>query len=234
MHLTLESSHGIDAGLRARDDAGDPNGRVVQVLALFRTLLDRLELRAPRSGLTSVAVHDGLSPSDPKDGASLVGPQDLPAAGPKEVAAEAEARALWLRAMAAPDPFRRDALLRDVASAMVVAYGPALRRYCASQMAAGPEADDVAQRTFVLFWEKLCGFEGRSSLRTFLFGIAHNLCRQRRRDGARAAAITANHLHEIGDLLHAEPEVAPDDHVELVERRKRVAAVFGTLDPKDT
>lgn len=42
-------------------------------------------------------------------------------------------------------------------------------------------ADDLYQDLALVTWRQLEGFEGRSSLRTWLYGIAHNLLRQRRK-----------------------------------------------------
>lgn len=50
-------------------------------------------------------------------------------------------------------------------------------------------ADDLTQRTFLACVEALERFEGRSSFRTFLFGIAHRQYQQyQRKDGRREAA----------------------------------------------
>jgi len=46
---------------------------------------------------------------------------------------------------------------------------------------AEPEAEDLVQDVFITFLEKLDGFEGRSLLRTWLFGILHRKALERRR-----------------------------------------------------
>ena len=43
------------------------------------------------------------------------------------------------------------------------------------------EAEDLVQDVFLVFLQKLDRFEGRSQLRTWLFGILHNKMRERRR-----------------------------------------------------
>ena len=43
------------------------------------------------------------------------------------------------------------------------------------------EAEDLVQDVFTVFLQKLDDFEGRSRLRTWLFGILHNKMRERRR-----------------------------------------------------
>lgn len=47
-----------------------------------------------------------------------------------------------------------------------------------------PAAEDLVQDVFVTFMERLEGFEGRSQLRTWLFGIMHRKVQERRRASA--------------------------------------------------
>ena len=49
---------------------------------------------------------------------------------------------------------------------------------------AEPEAEDLVQEVFATFLERLDGFEGRSHLRTWLFGILHRKALERRRTSA--------------------------------------------------
>ena len=52
----------------------------------------------------------------------------------------------------------------------------------------GPEPDDLVQSTFLEAWRSAGRFKGRSSVRTWLLGIAHNLVRRHFRDGTRRRA----------------------------------------------
>lgn len=49
---------------------------------------------------------------------------------------------------------------------------------------ADAEVDDVTQDVFVVVHRRLADFEGRSSIRTWLFSIAYHVVRDRRRSGA--------------------------------------------------
>jgi len=60
------------------------------------------------------------------------------------------------------------------------------------------EAEDLVQDVFVTFLEKVAGFEGRSLLRTWLFGVLHRKCMERRR-----AAIVESHLDPIDEVFEA-------------------------------
>jgi RNA polymerase sigma-70 factor (ECF subfamily) len=48
--------------------------------------------------------------------------------------------------------------------------------FCLRRIGERSEAEDVAQETFVQLYRSLGNFEGRSSLLTWTFGIAHNVC----------------------------------------------------------
>lgn len=62
---------------------------------------------------------------------------------------------------------------REAMARLVDAHYDAVYRFCARRV--GPElAQDLAQETFVSAQKQIRNFEGRSSLGTWLFGIAHN------------------------------------------------------------
>jgi len=65
---------------------------------------------------------------------------------------------------------------REAMARVVDAHYDAVYRFCARRV--GPElAQDVAQETFISAQRLIKEFEGRSALSTWLFGIAHNHCR---------------------------------------------------------
>ena len=55
-------------------------------------------------------------------------------------------------------------------------YAPRVRGYILKRVSDFPEAEDLTQETFVQLYRSLASFEGRSSLLTWTFGIAHNVC----------------------------------------------------------
>lgn len=66
----------------------------------------------------------------------------------------------------------RDAALR----LLMQEYGAAVYRYCRQMLGEGDLVDEAHQMTFVQAYEGMARFAGRSSLRTWLFGIAHHRC----------------------------------------------------------
>lgn len=69
-----------------------------------------------------------------------------------------------------------------------------------------PEAsiDDVVQEIFVVVYRKLPKFEGRSSIKTWLFGIVVNVVRAHRR------ALRAKHPHSLWPEGGPDPEALTD------------------------
>ncbi|MFA9431050.1 sigma-70 family RNA polymerase sigma factor [Egicoccus sp. AB-alg2] len=105
----------------------------------------------------------------------------------------------------------------------VVAFEPYRREltgYCYRMLGSGFEADDAVQETLVRAWRAYDRFEGRSSLRTWLYRIATNVCldqvkgRQRRArpmDLGPSTTVAAAELIERDAATWVEP--APDGAV---------------------
>src|SRR5580704_5661609 len=55
-------------------------------------------------------------------------------------------------------------------------YRRELTGYCYRMLGSGFEADDAVQETMLRAWRAAEGFEGRSSVRSWLYRIAPNLC----------------------------------------------------------
>lgn len=84
--------------------------------------------------------------------------------------------------------------------------------------------DDAVQEVWLVVYQRLCGFEGRSTLKTWLFGITLNVARNTRRAEARRGR----------QLLVPEPrsEPPPDPEMEHLGREAwlRVQQFLATLD----
>jgi len=71
------------------------------------------------------------------------------------------------------------------ATAHLEAHREALVGHCYRMLGSAAEADDAAQETLVRAWRALDGFDGRASLRTWLYRIATRVCLDALADRAR-------------------------------------------------
>src|ERR671929_2175419 len=66
-------------------------------------------------------------------------------------------------------------------------HRPALTGHCYRMLGSAAEADDAVQDAMVRAWRALDRFEGRSSLRTWLYRIATRVCLDALADRSRRA-----------------------------------------------
>jgi RNA polymerase sigma factor (sigma-70 family) len=114
---------------------------------------------------------------------------------------------------------------------VVEAYLPQILR--ASQAAGldGATAEDVAQTTFLTFFQKAGTFEGRSQVRTWLFGILYRKIQEARRRGWREMptdeieAIVDRRFEERGNWANP-----PQDIEKILEGAEVREAIDGCLE----
>lgn len=113
---------------------------------------------------------------------------------------------------------------------LVVEFGAPL-----SRLARGYEADpelrrDLLQEIHLALWVSLKSFDGRCSLRTWIYRIAHNVSashiQRRRRERGRG-------LVSIEDLDLPSGEVTAEFKIHSKEARKRLIDLIGKLRPLD-
>src|SRR5579875_3910318 len=123
-------------------------------------------------------------------------------------------------------------------------YRKELTGYCYRMLGSGFEAEDAVQETLVRAWRHASGFEGRSSLRSWLYRIATNvcidMCRQVQRR-ARPMELGPSSLPDETLLGPPRPESTwvtpiadgrvgdrPEDPAELAVHRESVRLAFVT------
>jgi RNA polymerase sigma-70 factor (ECF subfamily) len=103
----------------------------------------------------------------------------------------------------------RVALERDLAG-----YLTELRAYCYRMLGSAADAEDAVQDTLVRAWRHVDGFEGRSSLRSWLYRIATNVCldviaRRKRREMPAGLGAPGRPEESLGHALPHQEWVEP-------------------------
>jgi RNA polymerase sigma-70 factor (ECF subfamily) len=123
-------------------------------------------------------------------------------------------------------------------------YRRELTGYCYRMLGSGFEAEDAVQETMLRAWRHADSFEGRSSVRSWLYRIATNVCIDMQRNVQRRARpmemgpssppLESNlgHLHSEATWVTPIPDarVAPEgaDPAEVVQYRESIRLAFVT------
>lgn len=91
-------------------------------------------------------------------------------------------------------------------------------------------AEDAFQEVFVVVHRRLDDFEGRSSLKTWLFGIAIGVVRNHKRSLKRKRIDASKRADDALETLHADASEQPD---ERAERTRAVKLLYALLDELD-
>jgi RNA polymerase sigma factor (sigma-70 family) len=105
---------------------------------------------------------------------------------------------------------------------LMAAYGDSVYSYCGRILGKVPQVDDVHQLVWIQTFDALPTFARRSSLRTWLFGIANHRCL----DAIKAYRRLQKRVVADGTKL---PD-APPPHTPSAERKLDHAIVAGALD----
>ena len=106
--------------------------------------------------------------------------------------------------------------------AVYAEHGPFLARVLVRLVGDGPHVDDLLQETFLVAHRKRDTFDGRSQVRTWLYGIAARLAMRHRRGAGRW-------LRALG-LYAEQPERVVADPADELERARAAAAVRAVLE----
>jgi RNA polymerase sigma-70 factor (ECF subfamily) len=125
------------------------------------------------------------------------------------------------------DRTSREALYREAADA----HGAAIARLAAAYEADPAERADLEQTIHLELWRSLASFAGRSSLRTWVFRVAHNVAASHADAGRRRRGMMADTAPDEIDAESAEPP--PDEQVARAEMLATLHALIRGLTATD-
>ncbi|MFL5319713.1 MAG: sigma-70 family RNA polymerase sigma factor [Myxococcaceae bacterium] len=102
----------------------------------------------------------------------------------------------------------------------------ALTGHCYRMLGSAMEADDAVQETMVRAWKSLERFDGRASMRTWLYRIATNVCLDALNDRSRR-----ERPFECGPLGHVDAELTEKPRTHWLEPVPSSAAIPSDEDP---
>jgi RNA polymerase sigma-70 factor (ECF subfamily) len=117
----------------------------------------------------------------------------------------------------------------DIRSALAILmqrHGPALYRYCRIALGDPSLADDIHQQVFIEAFRDLPGFAGRSTVRTWLFGIA----RHRVLDAAKRRRRARAHLDIAAGADLPDPRPSPGEGLDDAGLQVALVACLAALD----
>jgi RNA polymerase sigma-70 factor (ECF subfamily) len=101
-------------------------------------------------------------------------------------------------------------------------YQDAIVSYCRCHLLDQELAQEVAQEIFLTAFAGMASFRGRSSIKTWLYGIALKKCLEVGRTRKRREALVRTHQDTIGARVHCDPPSLPEDLVSQECCRRRV------------
>ncbi len=130
-----------------------------------------------------------------------------------------EDEAAWVEQLKAGD--------EEAVRELVRTHGGALVRFLGGMTGGAAEAEDLAQEALIRLLEHAGEFRGESSLKTYLFRIAHNLALNFLASAPRRHEVFPE---EMPDRPSAEP--APAQQVEASEEAERLRSAMARLPPQ--
>jgi RNA polymerase sigma-70 factor (ECF subfamily) len=126
------------------------------------------------------------------------------------------------RALTTSEPAGRGTLL--TAAGLFREYGPFAWRVLRRLGVAERDADDVCQEVFVTVHRRIASFEGRSSQRTWLYGICVRTASEYRKRIVRRHEVVSDGVHEVAVDARQEEDAA------LREARATLDRILESLD----
>src|SRR4029450_13429988 len=101
-------------------------------------------------------------------------------------------------------------------------YQDAILSYCRCDLLDQGLAQEMAQEIFLTAFEGMPGCRARSSIKTWLYGVALKKCLEVGRNRKRREALVRHHQDTISARVHCDSPSLPEDLVSQEFRRRRV------------
>ncbi|MCC6602584.1 MAG: RNA polymerase sigma factor [Anaerolineae bacterium] len=104
-------------------------------------------------------------------------------------------------------------------------------RVCYSFMRNAQDAEDLTQEVFLRVYRSLPHFEGRSSLKTWIYRIALNTCKNEIRHRSRRPQTAESDVQTLADVLPA--TTTTESEWQKINTRRQLAVAFSRLRPEE-
>ena len=104
-------------------------------------------------------------------------------------------------------------------------------RVCYSYMRNPQDAEDLTQEVFLRVYRSLPQFEGRSSLKTWIYRIALNTCKNEIRHRSRRPQTAESDVQTLADVLPSTSTT--ESEWQKINTRRQLAVAFSRLRPEE-
>ena len=104
-------------------------------------------------------------------------------------------------------------------------------RVCYSFMRNAQDAEDLTQEVFLRVYRSLPHFEGRSSLKTWIYRIALTTCKNEIRHRSRRPQTAESDVQTLADVLPA--TTTTESEWQKINTRRQLAVAFSRLRPEE-
>ncbi len=126
-----------------------------------------------------------------------------------------------------------------VINQLLQAYQDDVYVYCARWLDRA-SGEYIAGEVFVLAWQSLLSYQGKSTPRTWLIGIARNMCLKFTRDSKRHRQLEETWQADIQQRVHGDAPASPEAQLSAAQAQEaqrrlkaRLAVCIGRLPEKD-
>ena len=118
----------------------------------------------------------------------------------------------------------------DASKLLIERYAPMIYKYFRAMELSSGQIDDLMNETFTAFWESIHQFQGRSSLKTWIYGIAHNIRSRHfteKQKGLRA--LTKPFIERFKSFYAQNKHKTPEEELIIAESKQLVSIALKSM-----